>query len=59
MEHTAEDPRGKRRGLTEDGHAVFDKVDDIGRRVVTEATLHDSGRLSDGTSWKLLTEDKE
>jgi hypothetical protein len=38
--------------LTEDGHAVFDEIDDTGRRVVTEATLYDSGRLSDGTSWK-------
>ena len=52
MEHTAEDSGGKRRGLTEDGHAVFDEIDDTGRRVVTEATLHGSGRLSDGTSWK-------
>jgi hypothetical protein len=59
MEDTAVDPRGKRRGLTEDGYAVFDKVDEIGRRVVVEATQHDSGRLSDGTTWKLLTEDKE
>ena len=59
MEDTANDPRGKRRGLTEDGYAVFDEVDETGRKVRTEATLHDSGRLSDGTAWKLLTEDKE
>jgi hypothetical protein len=56
---TAADPRGKRRGLTEDGHAVFDRVDDTGRRVIKEATNHDSGLLNDGTTWKLVTEDKE
>ena len=44
MEDTANDPRGKRRGLTEDGYAVFDEVDETGRKVRTEATLHDSGR---------------
>jgi hypothetical protein len=55
----AADPRGKRRGLTEDGHDVFDRVDDSGRRVIKEATNRDSGMLNDGTSWKLLTEDKE
>jgi hypothetical protein len=59
MTDTAADPRGKRRGLTEDGHDVFDTVDDTGRRVTKEATLHDAGLLSDGTPWKLLTEDKE
>ena len=59
MESTANDRRGKRRGLTEDGYAVFDEVDEAGRRIVTEATVHDSGTLSDGTTWKLLTEDKE
>jgi hypothetical protein len=59
MADTADDPRGKRRGLTEDGHAVFDKVDERGRSVIKEATNHDSGLLDDGTTWKLLTEDKE
>ena len=59
MEDTPIDPRGKRRGLTADGYAVFDQVDETGRRIVVEATQHDSGRLSDGTPWKLLTEDKE
>ena len=59
MADTISDPRGKRRGLTEDGHDVFDTVDDTGRRVKKEATVHDSGFLEDGTPWKLLTEDKE
>jgi hypothetical protein len=59
MTETANDPRGRRRGLTEDGHDVFDTVDDKGRRVTREATNHDSGLLDDGTTWKLLTEDKE
>jgi hypothetical protein len=59
MESTASDPRGKRRGLTEDGYAVFDEVDESGRRIFSEATTHECGTLSDGTTWKLLTEDKE
>ena len=53
------DPRGKRRGLTEDGYAVYDMVDELGRRVTKEATLHDAGFMDDGTPWKLVTEDKE
>ena len=53
------DPRGKRRGLTEDGYAVYDKVDESGRRVTKGATIHDAGFMDDGTPWKLLTEDKE
>ena len=53
------DSRGKRRGLTEDGFAVYDKVDETGRDVTKEATVHDAGLMDDGTTWKLLTEDKE
>ena len=53
------DPRGKRRGLTQDGYAVYDKVDESGRDVTKEATVHDAGSMDDGTPWKLLTEDKE
>jgi hypothetical protein len=59
MADAAPDPRGKRRGLTGDGHAVYDKVDEIGRSVTKEATPLDPGLVDDGTTWKLVTEDKE
>jgi len=57
MADAAADPRGKRRGLTGDGHAVYDKV--VGRTVTKEATPLDPGLVDDGTTWKLVTEDKE